>query len=354
MVTMEQLLRTAIEMNASDFHLVAGVVPKVRLNGNMEDLDYPVLTSADTDKMIPEIMDRDQIDEYNKTGNVTFMFAIGHLGRFRVNVYRSNGSIACSMRIIRENMLDQKILGLPDRLIECSQKRSGLILICGLSSSGRTTTAVSILERMNNTENKHIVVIADLLEYVMEQKRAMVSYREAGTDTASVEAAVRASFMEDTDVLYIDRCDSQDKIRAALDAAEHGQLVLASVTARDCIGAMRRILYAFPDSEQKQIAYRLSEALTLVTAQQLLPAKDGKSQVSAFEVLSVSEQIRQAIQNDEWNSIYDLMADKEGAGMMTMDDAILSLYIKDMIEKSIALDLATDPIYIEGKIKLTE
>lgn len=350
MVTIEQLLRTAKEMNASDVHLTVGIPPKVRVSGRLEDLDYPRLSPADTEKIIPDIMNEHQREIFYRDGEVDFAFSIPQLGRFRVNVFRQRGSIACAMRVVGTVIPKPEALGLPQSVIDLYDKKRGLVLVTGPTGSGKSTTLASLIDKINNTRNEHVITLEDPIEYLHQHREAMINQREIGLDTHSYAAALRAALREDPDVILVGEMRDLETISTAITAAETGHLVFSTLHTIGAVNTIDRIIDVFPPHQQQQIRIQLSMVLESVISQQLLPTADGRDRVAAFEVMHNNVAIKNLIRESKTFQVGSVIQTSKKIGMQTMDDAILDLYMRGIISRENALSYAQDASYVERKL----
>lgn len=203
MITVEQLLMTAKEQGASDVHITVGVPPKMRVNGELLDLDYPRLMPDDCEKIILSIMNDRQLEMFKENGEADFSFSIPQVGRYRVNVFRQRGSVACAMRIVGTEVPKPEQLGVPQSVIDLYDKKRGLVLVTGPTGSGKSTTLASLIDRINDERNAHVITLEDPIEYLHTHRKSMINQREIGIDTQSYAKALRSALREDPDVILV-------------------------------------------------------------------------------------------------------------------------------------------------------
>ena len=203
MFTVEQLLSIAKEKKASDVHVTVGLPPRVRINGELVDLDYPKLSPDDCEKLILDIMDDRQQAMFKDRGELDFSFSVPNIGRYRVNVFRQRGSVACAMRIVGTEIPKPESLGVPKSVVELYAKKRGLVLVTGPTGSGKSTTLASLIDKINDERNAHVITLEDPIEYLHSHRKAMINQREIGLDTHSYADALRAALREDPDVILV-------------------------------------------------------------------------------------------------------------------------------------------------------
>ena len=352
MVTVEQLLSIAREKNASDVHLTVGLPPRIRVNGELMNLDFPRLMPEDTEKMILSIMLERQIEIFQEKGEVDFSFSIPSVGRFRVNVFKQRGSVACAMRIVDTVIPKPESLGVPQSVIDLYTKKRGLVLVTGPTGSGKSTTLASIIDRINDTRNAHVITLEDPIEYLHQHRMAMINQREIGLDTYSYAAALRAALREDPDVILVGEMRDLETIATAITAAETGHLVFSTLHTIGAASTIDRIIDVFPPHQQQQIRIQLAMVLESVISQQLLPTADHNGRVAAFEVMHANVAIKNLIRDAKTYQIPTVIQTNKRIGMQTMDDAIIELYMKGMIDSENAIGFAQDSSYMEKRVRL--
>ena len=229
LATVEQVLNKGKDMGASDIHITVGIPPMVRVNGSLIPLDYPELSPEDTQRMVYSLMNDKQRAAYEERGEIDFSFALGSTGRFRVNAYKQKGACACALRIVGMQIPKPEQLGLSEDVIELYKKKRGLILVTGPTGSGKSTTLASIIDKINDSRDAHIITLEDPIEYLHNHRKSMINQREIGLDTLSYAAALRAALREDPDVILVGEMRDLETISTAITAAETGHLVLSTL-----------------------------------------------------------------------------------------------------------------------------
>ncbi len=352
MLTVEQLLEIAKEMKASDVHLTVGLPPRVRVNGQLVDLDYPKIMPADAEKIVFNIMNEQQRAIFGEKGEVDFAFSIPYVGRYRVNAFQQRGSVACAMRVVGTTIPKPEELGVPQSVIDLYNKKRGLVLVTGPTGSGKSTTLASLIDRINDERNAHVITLEDPIEYLHSHRKSMINQREIGIDTHSYGAALRAALREDPDVILVGEMRDLETISTAITAAETGHLVLSTLHTIGAAATIDRIIDVFPPHQQQQIRVQLAMVLEAVISQQLIPRADKKGRVAAFEVMHSTVPIKNLIREAKTYQLNTVIQTNKKVGMCTMDDALIDLSLRGIITSEQAINYAQDMPYVEKKVGL--
>lgn len=350
MVTVDELLQISKERGASDLHITVGIPPKIRINGELVDLDYPRLLPADVELMVQPLLTERIKATFEEKGEADFAYAIPGLGRYRVNLFRQRGSHAIVIRLVGTMIPDAYELGIPKSVIELTEKKRGLVLVTGPTGSGKSTTLASLIDIINSNFNTHIITLEDPIEYLHNHKRAVVNQREIGLDTTSYSHALRAALREDPDVILVGEMRDLDTISIAITAAETGHLVFSTLHTTGAANTIDRIIDVFPPHQQQQIRIQLASVLEAIISQQLIPTQDNRTRVAAFEVLHASTSIKNLIREAKTHQIDSAIQTNKKFGMQTMDDAIYDLYLKRKINAEHAIQFAQDAATLERKL----
>lgn len=350
MVTIEQLLQIAREMQASDIHLTVGLPPRVRVNGELMNLNYPKLMSEDIEKLVLPTMNDQQLDTYKMNGEIDYSFSVPKVGRYRVNAFKQRGTLACAMRAVATQIPDPEMLGVPQSVIDLYAKKRGLVLVTGPTGSGKSTTLASIINRINQNRNAHVITLEDPIEYLHSHNRAMINQREIGLDTNSYGAALRAALREDPDVILVGEMRDLETISTAITAAETGHLVFSTLHTIGAAATIDRIIDVFPPHQQQQIRFQLAVVLEAVISQQLLPRIDRPGRVAAFEVLHGSVSVKNLIREGKTYQIPTFMQTSKKDGMVIMDDTLIELYRQGVISYENAVGFAQDMTYVGKRL----
>lgn len=323
--SLRSILRTAVAHGASDVHLRPGAAPLLRVAGALRALDLPPLTEEGAEQLVlgalPGPRER---EEFFADKECDFALDEPEVGRFRVNAYRAKGSAAMVLRHVREDIPTMASLGLPDAARALALAPSGLVLVCGPTGSGKSTTLAAMIDVINAERPCHILTIEDPIEFLHRDRAASVSQRELHTDTLSYARALRSGMRQDPDVILVGEIRDAETMRTALQAAETGHLVLASLHARSVVDAVHRIVDIFPTTEQRQARASIAESLQGVLCQFLVRGAEDEARVLVTEVGISTPRLREAIADIERaGDLEDIVAEGEYYGMHTFQqDAV--------------------------------
>ncbi len=349
-MTIEELLNTAKERGASDLHVTVGIPPKIRVNGELTDMDYPRMLPQDVEAVIKPTMSEKVKQAFREKGEIDYAYSISGLGRYRVNVFRQRGSIAFVMRLVGTAVPQAAALGVPDSVVELTGKKRGLVLVTGPNGSGNSTTLASLIDTINSNYNSHIITLEDPIEYLHNHKKSVVNQREIGLDTQGYARALRSALREDPDVILVGEMRDLDTISTAITAAETGHLVFSTLHTIGAANTIDRVIDVFPPHQQQQIRIQLASVLEAVVSQQLIPLQNGRGRVAAFEVMHATIAVKNLIREAKTHQIDSIIQTSRKLGMQTMDDAIYELYLKRKIDAERALTFAQDPAALERKL----
>lgn len=295
MSTLEKILDKAIEMKASDIHLTNKIKPTIRTDGKLIALeDFQVNDQQILEKFVEELLKSDfNLNKYEKEKNFDGSFEYNNM-RFRIHAYKQRGTCAVSLRLIPKQIPSLDSLNLPKVTKKFVNMKNGLILITGVTGSGKSTTLASIIGEINKRQNKHIITIEDPIEFIHEHNKSIINQREVGSDVLSFSDAVRAAMREDPDILLVGEMRDAETIANAVTMAETGHLVFGTLHTRSVAESVDRIIDVFPPSQQEQIRVQLANSLVGVMSQELLNKKGG-GRVALCEVMIVDDAIRSLI-----------------------------------------------------------
>ncbi len=344
MYTLEELLQTMVDKNASDLHLTAGSPPRIRVDGELKALGEEMLAPEDTQRLVYGILDSEQIARFEQDWELDLSFGISGVGRFRTNVFFQRGAVGAVMRVIPYNIKGFDELGLPRDVCErlCSLPR-GLVLVTGATGSGKSTTLAAMLDYINSTRNGHIITVEDPIEFVHRNKKCLVNQREVGSDTRTFSDALRHILRQDPDVVLIGEMRDMETIEAGLRIAETGHLTFATLHTNDAIQTINRIIDVFPASQQTQIRTQLSFVLEGVFCQTLLEKRVGRGRVLACEIMIATSAVRSLIRENKTHQLYSIIQTGSKVGMVTMNQSLFQLYRKGLISFDDALRVSSDP-----------
>jgi len=350
---LEQLLREMTSLSASDLHIRVSAPPLVRVDGSLVPLAYRELQAEDTARLVQEALEEcSRVADYRANLDVDLALDLPDVGRFRANAYRSRGSDAIVLRHIRAEIPEATALGIPKAVLALAAAEQGLILVCGPTGSGKSTTLASLIDRINRSRTCHILTIEDPVEFLHANVLASVSQREVETDTPSYSRALKSGLRQDPDVILIGEIRDTDTMRIALQAAETGHLVLASLHAKSSVDAINRVLDLFSSDEQRQLRATFADVLQGVVSQRLLSERSGQGRVLAREVLIGTDRVRQAILDPEKTAdLPEIVAESEYYGMCTLDQDLVRLVLEGSVSSDVALAVAHKPADVRVALK---
>jgi twitching motility protein PilT len=337
-------LRALVELFGSDLHCKVGSPPRVRIDGRLRKLDAPVLTPADTEHMVAEVLRGDLVREFAATHEADFAYAIPGLGRFRVNAFRARGTAGLVFRRVAMGAIPLEDLGLPEVIGSLALEPRGLVLVTGPTGSGKTTTLAGMVDLINLQREVHIVTIEDPIEVLHEDKLGMINQREVRVDTGDFSVALRSAMRQDPDVILVGEMRDQETVKAALQAAETGHLVLSTLHTTDAQETIARIIDFFPPHEQKQVRQSVAQALRGIICQRLVARSDGMGRCVTVEILVNTGRIADAIADQEKTlGIEELVKEGGFYGMQTFDQHLVALVRDGVVSVDAAMVTSTNP-----------
>lgn len=350
-MTLHEILETAVEHNASDTFIIAGLPVSYRVSGKVDITDSPKLTPADTEGFVREIYQRAgrKIDRFLETGDDDFSLSIPGFSRFRVNAFLQRGTFSAVIRVIRFELPDPRALGIPDAIMNLADLSRGMVLVTGPAGSGKSTTLACIIDRINHTRACHIITLEDPIEFLHTHNKSIVSQREISHDTESYVTALRATLRQSPDVILLGEMRDYETIAIAMTAAETGHLLFSTLHTSGAANTINRIIDVFPANQQRQIIVQLSTVLTAVVSQQLVPSTDG-GLVLAYEIMTVTPAMRNMIRDNKVYQIDSLIYSSSGPDIISMDSCLLQLYKDGRITRSTALAYATNPDMLSRRL----
>ncbi len=345
-LSIDDLLRRAVEARASDLHLKVGNHPYLRIDGVLHPInDVPRVTPEEMLSMAFSMMTNRQKQKFKESAELDMAYGVAGLGRFRVNVFQQRGNVGMVLRVIPTKIRTIDELNLPAVIEKICEEQRGLVLVTGTTGSGKSTTLAAMIDRINSTRADHIITIEDPIEFLHRDKKGFVNQREVEVDTASFSTALRAALRQDPDVILVGEMRDLETISTALLAAETGHLVLSTLHTLDATETVQRIIAVFPPPEQKQIRLQLASTLKAVISQRLVRRADGIGRVPAVEVMIATAYIRDCVTNpDKTRLIRDaIAAGTSQYGMQTFDQSLYELYSRGLITYEEALLRASNP-----------
>jgi twitching motility protein PilT len=350
---LERLLAECVRRDASDLHLAPGLAPYFRIHGPLEPAtDLEVVSPEQTANLAGELT-RQQMPTV-ESGSIDGAITARDGTRFRFNVFRRQGEIAVALRRLEDRFRSLADLGLPDSLYSLCDLPDGLVLVCGPTGAGKSTTLATLIDRINQQRRCHIVTIEDPIEYIHTPAKALVNQRQVGSDVGGFNAALVASLRQDPDVILVGEIRDLDTVRTAITAAETGHLVFTTVHAGDCVGAIERLAAVFPADEQTGVRRQLALVLKTVIAQHLVvadgpatsargPSEGRRMRVVTSEVLTVTSAVGNLIATAKSNQIYSAIETGTGQGMQTLEQDLARLMVAGLLSEATATALARNP-----------
>ncbi|WP_100373643.1 type IV pilus twitching motility protein PilT [Bacillus sp. FJAT-45037] len=339
----EQLLRAAFQLKASDVHLTVGVPPIFRVNGQLKRYGTDKLVPEDTEKMTMALLTEPLKEKLKEQGEVDFSYGIPKVSRFRINAYYQRSCLSLAIRIIPTEIPTLESLRMPKALQKIAQYPQGLVLVTGPTGSGKSTTLASMIHYMNETMSRHIVTLEDPIEYLHKHKSCIIDQREVGFDTETFAKGLRASLRQDPDVILVGEMRDLETISTAITAAETGHLVLGTLHTTSGPSTIDRMIDVFPPNQQPQIRVQIASVLKAVVSQRLFPTPDRKSRVAATEILMNNSAVANLIRNEKIFQIHNVMQTSKSEGMHTLEMSIKEL----LDQRSVSIE-AVAPYLKEG------
>jgi twitching motility protein PilT len=339
------VLQRMIQQNASDLHLKVGRPPVLRINGDLSTLDVPPLRPEDLKVLAEQIMTPKQVKEFAENKEADFAIGVPGIGRFRVNVYQQRGTIAYALRAVPYQVKTVTELNLPAIVEQVAMKPRGLVLVTGVTGSGKSTALAAMIQHINEKRHANVITIEDPIEFLHRDNKSSINQREVGADTGSFSVALRRVLRQDPDVILIGEIRDLETLEVALKAADTGHLVFSTLHTTDATQTINRVISFYAPHQQAEVRFTLASALSAVISLRLVPRADNKGRVPAVEILintaAVSDQIRDMSKS---LNIPDLI--KEGTvqyGMQTFDQSLMQWHKKKVVSFEQAMFYASNP-----------
>lgn len=348
-VQIDKLLQTVVNNKASDLHITTGQPPVIRAGGRMLRLETKSLEAEDTVSLMKSITPERNQQELQEKGGTDFGFAFGEQARFRVAVFKQKGCVGLVLRRIPNEFLSFEVLGLPPVIADLITRPRGLMLVTGPTGSGKTTSLASMINHINDTEDRHIITLEDPIEYYHKHKKSTICQREVGVDVHSFSEGLRRALRMDPDVILVGEMRDLETIQSAITAAETGHLVFGTLHTSGAEGTVNRIIDAFPTNQQEQVRVQLATAIIGVLSQSLVPKKT-KGVVAAYEMLVVTSAIANLIRENKTYRIPSSIQTGKKYGMQLMDDALFNLWKNGICEEKEVIVRSINPGELRLKI----
>ena len=340
-----RILQMMVEANASDLHFKVGRPPTVRINGDLVTLDLPPIQADDLRSLAEQTMNARNLKEFAETKECDYALGIPNVGRFRVNAYQQRGTIAYAFRVVPAQAKSLNELNLPPVCERISMAPRGLVLVTGVTGSGKSTALGGMIQHINQNKFTNIITIEDPIEFLHRDLKSHINQREVGTDTADFAQALRRVLRQDPDVILLGEIRDAETLDTALQAADTGHLVFSTLHTTDATQTINRILSFYPPHQQGEVRFMLSSALNAVVSLRLVPRADGQGRVPAAEVLINTPAVRDSIRDtNKALDIPELI--REGTvqyGMQSFDQSLMYWYNNKVITYESALSYATSP-----------
>lgn len=344
---LEDLLKLAMQKGASDVHLKAGIVPVIRKHGALRPLasNMPTLTGEQIEEMAIAMMNHRQRQQFEEFWECDLAYGVSGLGRFRINAFKQRGTTRLVIRNIPHNVPNFKELSLPEAVADISQYERGLILVTGATGAGKSSTLAAMVDNINRTKNKHIITIEDPIEFLIRDRKSIITQRELGMDSTSYTRALRSALRQDPDVILIGEMRDKETIEIALLAAETGHLVLSTLHTLDAAESINRILASFEPHQQNQIRMQLGSVLRAVISQRLATRANKSGFIPAVEILVNNARVRESIESPEkTKDIPQIIEESQMSwNMQSFDQSLMTLLTAGKITFEEALKHSTAP-----------
>jgi len=329
---MKELMKMMAARDASDLHISGRSTIQYRIDEKLIPIDDKPLTFEESKELTYELLNKDQIEKFEKDLELDISFEISDVSRFRINIFKERGGIGCAVRLIPFSIMSFEECGLPIKVVtQMCNLPKGLILVTGATGSGKSTTLASMIDWINQHRQCHIITIEDPIEFVHTNKKGMVHQREVFSDTHTFANSLKHVLRQDPNVILIGEMRDLETIESALIIAETGHLVFATLHTSDSIQTINRIIDVFPAYQQQQIRTQLSFVLMGILAQQLIPKASGKGRTLATEILIATPAIRSLVRESKIHQVYSIIQTSQKDGMRTMNQALFELYQQKLI-----------------------
>jgi twitching motility protein PilT len=350
---MIEILKGAIQRGSSDIHIKAGDFIRARIQGQLIPITKQKVPPEQTRQLALQLIPEWERANIDKLRDYDCSWGAKGVGRFRVNLFRQRGTLGIVMRVIPIEVPTIEEMSLPPVLAEIAMQHRGMVLVTGVTGSGKSTTLAAMLNHVNMHRSQHILTLEDPIEFLHRDNKSSITQREIGTDTESFNRGLRAALREDPDIVLVGEMRDTETIDIAIKAAETGHLVFSTLHTQNAVKTLSRIIAVFPPDEQEMVRVRLSESILAVISQRLIPRKDGQGRIAAVEVMRATSTIQDLIREpDRTAEIADLIAEgKEQYGSQTFDQHLMELVASDLVDFDVAKSAATNPSDFELKMR---
>jgi len=347
------MLQSVVDANASDLHLISGIVPTIRIEGNLLPLSgAPILTPEEIAELLKQVLTAEQLERLSVNKEIDFSLPFSDKARYRVNAYTQRGTLAAAFRRIPLEIPGIDSLNLPKIIHSFTSLKQGLILVTGPTGHGKSTTIAAMINEINLNRATHIVTIEDPVEFVFKPLKSMISQREMGSDTHSWPIALRSALREDPDIVLVGEMRDFETIAATLTVAETGHLVFATLHTNSAAQTIDRIVDVFPEEQQGQVKLQLSNVIEAVFSQRLVEST-AKTRVPAYEVMLGTTAIKTAIRDGKTHQIDSILQTSHEAGMNTLESCFAGLVKKGTVTLEVAQSWSLRPEELARLVRST-
>ncbi len=347
---LHEILKAAIEADASDIHLISGHPPMVRVHTVMTPLDFPVLSPETTHAMFLQMAGPETVDIFKRNKDADFSYQAEGLARYRVNAHVQRTATALAMRLIKTKVPALEKLNLPEVIARLTYLPRGLVLVTGDTGSGKSTTLAAMLEAMNQRYRKHIITLEDPVEYTFRSNRCVIEQRELGQDMPSFASGLKHALRQDPDIILVGEMRDLETTQLAMSAAETGHLVLSTLHTVNAAQTVERIIDMYPANQQNQIRAMLANTLQAVVSQTLFSRIDQPGMCPAVEILLCTPAVRNLVRENRTFEIPNVIETSRSLGMVGLDTAISELYFNGMVSREDAIAQAAYPDKLERQL----
>jgi len=348
-----KLFRLMHKYGASDLHLKAGTSPVFRISGALRNLELPPLNDSQVRKLLYDILTDDQIRTFEQVGDLDFAYSVDPETRLRINAYHQRGCVSVAARRVNVVIPTFEELNLPiETMQRISSLQQGMVIVAGVTGSGKSTTLAAMIEHINTARRCHIVTIEDPIEYLYQDKRALINQREVGIDVRSFREALRYVVRQDPDVILLGEMRDTETVQAGLSAAETGHLVFGTLHSSTAAQTFSRLLEFFPPDDQQRVRTSLQFNLRAIICQKLLPSvKPGVGRVPAVEIMLVTPHISKLIELGQEEHISEALQAGREQGMMDFNTSLFELIRDGFITRDVALAASPNPQALDAMLK---
>lgn len=347
---LDSFLRAALKTNASDLHITANTKPSLRIDGKLISIKTEPLSMEETSELILSSVDEEKREVLEERFELDYSYTLPTGERFRVNAYKSQGSYEAVFRSVRAQAFTLADLNVPDILYQFVKHSTGLVLVCGATSAGKTTTMGGLINYINNNREVRIITIENPIEITHPNVKAIISQREIGLDTKDFPTALRSALRQDPDVIVIGEIRDRETASIALEAAQTGHLVLSTMHAGDTGDAINRFVNLFPEADRPNVRTMFAESMRGIVAQRLCKDIDG-NRIPIVEILANTMRVSEYIKGEESKPISEIIENSPTSGMQTFEDAIVKLVTLNKITPAVARNIATEESSLVLRLK---